>query len=106
MDHISVPLAQIEASLALLRRGVIDHERCDPNQVDEAVSRLAFAHTQLGGETRRSLYELFASCRPGTEPEALARSIEALAEHLRHTATRSSPTQLTLFGPPDGTNDP
>lgn len=105
MDHISVPLAQIKASLDVLCRGVLEHEPCDPDDVDAAVTALSHAHSQLGGETRRSLYELFASCRPGAEPEALARSIEALAARLRLKPPNPPPTQLTLFGSPDSTDE-
>lgn len=105
MDHISVPLAQIQASLDVICRGALDHEPCDPDEVDAAVSALSHAHSQLGGETRRSLHELFASCRPGAEPEALARSVKALAAPLRLRPTIPPPTQLTLFGSPDSTDE-
>jgi hypothetical protein len=97
MDHISVPLTQLVASLELLRRGVIDHERCDPGDFDRAVVTLAASHDQLGGETRRLLYALFAASSNDAAHDELTLAIHNLRRRLEPPHPDKGTEQLELF---------
>ena len=102
MQHISVPLAQILSSLELIRRGVINHDRCEPEDFDHAVRTLAESHDQLGGDTRRLLYALFAASHHHADDDALNRAIRDLTERLERHEPATNAEQLRLF-PPDET---
>ena len=90
-DLIVQPIAHIRAAVDVIRSGLAHGEVFTAEQWDGAVTTLARCHDQVGGETRRHLYDVFMASTEGLLPDEVAPALEALAAVLqRHEASPTS----------------
>lgn|GEM_PF-4936818 len=82
IDSPFVPLDGLRHAVTTIRRGLVDHQVFSAAEWDTAVVTIARAHDQVGGSTRRHLYEVFASTLPGAPAHALLQPLEALGADL------------------------
>ena len=100
IDSPFVPLDCLRHAVTTIRRGLIDHQVFSAAEWDDAVVTIARAHDQVGGSTRRHLYDVFAATLPDARLDDVARPLAALILDLRpHDEGRE---ELVLFALPDG----
>ena len=77
-DSPFVPLDGLRHAVSTIRRGLIDHHVFTAAEWDDAVVTIARAHDQVGGSTRRHLYEVFGATLPNARLDDVAQPLAAL----------------------------
>jgi hypothetical protein len=99
-DSPFVPLDGLRHAVTTIRQGLVDHRVFSAAEWDDAVVTIARAHDQVGGSTRRHLYEVFAATLPDARLDDVARLLEALILDLG--SRDEGKEQLAPFALPDG----
>jgi hypothetical protein len=99
-DSPFVPLDGLRHAVTTIRRGLVNHQVFPAADWDDAVVTIARAHDQVGGSTRRHLYEVFAATVPDARLDDVARPLEALVRDLG--SSDEGQEQVALFAFPDG----
>lgn len=82
-DLVVQPIEEIRAAVDTLTAGLGRGEVISPERWDRSVTTLARCHDQVGGDTRRKLYDVFgASAEPGGGGR-IAAHLELLSRRLR-----------------------
>jgi hypothetical protein len=79
IDSPFVSLDGLRHAVTTIRRGLVEHQVFSAAEWDDAVVTIARAHDQVGGSTRRHLYEVFAATLPDGRLDEVARPLAALA---------------------------
>jgi hypothetical protein len=82
-DLVVQPIDEIRAAVETLAAGLCRGAVFTPETWDVSVSSLARCHDQVGGDTRRQLYEIFGGCSEVGVGLTVADRLERLRRHLR-----------------------
>ncbi len=88
-DLIVQPIDDIRAAVETLAAGLVRGEVISAELWDRSVTTLARCHDQVGGDTRRQLYDVFgASAEPQGEG-GVAAHLEVLSQDLQDSGASS-----------------
>jgi len=82
-DLVVQPIDEIRAAVETLAAGLGGSQVFSPECWDYAVTALARCHDQVGGDTRRELYNVFRSCDGPQSVTCVVGALEVLGKHLR-----------------------
>jgi hypothetical protein len=82
-DLIVEPIDDIRAAVETLTAGLGRGEVISPERWDCAVATLARCHDQVGGDTRRKLYDVFAASAGPEGEGSVADHLEVLSHRLQ-----------------------
>lgn len=82
-DLIVQPIDEIRATVETLNAGLGRGELISPEHWDRSVTALARCHDQVGGDTRRQLYNVFSATHGSEDVNRVAAHLEALAQLLQ-----------------------
>lgn len=84
-DLIVQPIDDIRAAVDTLTAGLARGHVFAPEIWDDSVSTLARCHEQVGGDTRRQLYEVFGACADPEGKGRVAAELEMLGQRLQYS---------------------
>ena len=82
-DLIVQPIDEIRAAVDTLTAGLSRREVISPEQWDGSVATLARCHDQVGGDTRRQLYDVFGASAEPEGGDRVAAHLEVLSQRLQ-----------------------
>lgn len=82
-DLIVQPLDVIRAAVETLAAGLGGGQVFSPEHWDRSVATLARCHDQVGGDTRRKLYDVFAASAGPEGEGSVAAHLEVLSHRLQ-----------------------
>jgi hypothetical protein len=81
-DLIVQPIGEIRAAVDTLTAGLGRGEVISPERWDNLVTALARCHDQVGGDTRRHLYDAFRASAGPESDGCVAARLQRLGQHL------------------------